>query len=181
MNFKKSIIVAALAMGVTGMAQATDQGHGTVTFIGSIIDAPCSITPESAEQTVDLGQISNIALKDGGKSVPQDFTIELQQCDTETAKSVVTTFSGAASASNPDMLGISGTASGASVAITDAGGNLIKLGEDSTAQTLNDGTNNLRFAAYLQGDAAVEGENGSESNIVPGDFTAVADFKLTYQ
>lgn len=43
------------------MANAADQGHGTVTFTGSIIDAPCSIAPESIDQTVNLGQISNVA------------------------------------------------------------------------------------------------------------------------
>ncbi|MGO2156964.1 MAG: fimbrial protein, partial [Serratia proteamaculans] len=38
-----------LAMGTVSVAQA-----GTISFKGSIIDAPCSITPETADQTVNL-------------------------------------------------------------------------------------------------------------------------------
>ncbi|MBU5899673.1 fimbrial protein, partial [Vibrio cholerae O1] len=78
-------------------AQAADQGHGKVNFIGSIIDAPCSIAPESIDQTVDLGQVSNVALKNGGSSNPRSFDIKLEQCDTTTLKSVSTTFTGSAS------------------------------------------------------------------------------------
>lgn len=40
-------LVWAFGMGaavLAGQAQASDQGHGTVKFTGSIIDAPCSIT-----------------------------------------------------------------------------------------------------------------------------------------
>ncbi|MEG7407759.1 fimbrial protein, partial [Serratia marcescens] len=53
-------------------------------------------------------------------------------------------------------------------------GQPIKLGEATTAQTLNTGNNTLHFAAYLQGE-------GASAAIVPGDFTAVADFTLAYQ
>ncbi len=52
-----------------------------VTFKGAIIEAPCSIAPESIDQTIELGQISNMALADGGKSSPKTFDIALQNCN----------------------------------------------------------------------------------------------------
>lgn len=171
----KLFLVVAMASGLAlGTANAADSGHGTITFKGSIIDAPCSITSETANQTVDLNEVSNVALKNGGTSNPNPFVIKLEQCDVSTLKTVKTTFSGAASAGNPDLLGITGTAKGASIAITDGSGTVIKLGQPSTAQNLVEGNNTLSFSAYLQGD-------GGSAAIVPGSFQSVADFRLDYQ
>nr|WP_315293293.1 fimbrial protein [Serratia proteamaculans] len=169
-----------LAMGTVSVAQA-----GTVTFKGSIIDAPCSITPETADQTVDLGQVSNVALTKQGKSTPKNFDIKLDKCDVTTLKNVTATFSGAASAGNADLLGITGTAKGASIAITDGASRVIKLGEATKAQKIQKGNNTLAFAAYLQGDpdvaATTPGGTATPAVIVPGEFSSVVDFTLAYQ
>lgn len=154
-------------------AASKDQGHGTITFTGSIIDAPCSISSDSDGQEVNLGEISSSALANQGTSTPKNFEIELDNCALTTQKGVSVTFSGAASATNADHLGITGTASGASIALTDGGGTPIALGTPSSAQALQDGTNHLLFSAYMQGDSA--------SAPTPGDFTSVADFTLAYQ
>ncbi|CAI0927135.1 fimbrial protein [Serratia entomophila] len=183
MKLNKIMMAAVLAFGVSSVAHAAvkDQGHGTVTFTGSIIDAPCSITPESVDQTVNLGQVSNVALKDGGKSTPKNFQIKLENCELTTAEgagknnTVSLTFTGASSAADKDLLGITGTAKGAGIAITDGAGNNITLGKPSNAQTLQNGNNTLSFAAYLQGSKA------SGAAIVPGEFQSVADFTLAYQ
>ncbi|MGP3070590.1 fimbrial protein [Serratia nevei] len=182
MKLNKITMAAALVFGASSMAHAAvkDQGHGTVTFTGSIIDAPCSITPETVDQTVNLGQISNVALKDGGKSTPKNFFIKLENCElitTEPGKnnSVQVTFTGASSVADKDLLGITGTAQGAGIAITDGSGSLVKLGKASNAQTLGNGNNTLSFAAYLQGSKA------SGAAIVPGEFNSVANFTLAYQ
>ncbi|CAI1057864.1 fimbrial protein [Serratia entomophila] len=179
MKLNKIMMAAVIAFGASSLAHAADQGHGTVTFTGSIIDAPCSIAPETADQTVDLGQVSNVALKDGGKSTPRNFSISLENCELTTDKegknnTVSLTFTGMESAANNGLLGITGTAQGASIAITDGTGAVIELGKPTKAQALQDGNNALNFAAYLQGDSA-------SSAVVPGDFQAVADFTLAYQ
>lgn len=174
MKLNKIMMAAVIAFGASSLAHAADQGHGTVTFTGSIIDAPCSIAPETADQTVDLGQVSNLTLKDGGKSTPRNFSIDLESCELDKKKSVSLTFTGASSTANQGRLGITGTAQGASIAITDGTGALIKLGEATNAQSLQNGNNSLSFAAYLQGDNA-------SAAIVPGDFQSVADFTLAYQ
>lgn len=173
MKLNKIILAVSLSMGMASFAHAADQGHGTVTFTGSIIDAPCSITPETVDQTVDLGQVSNVALKNGGKSTPKTFSIDLENCDVKTLNEVKTTFTGGESVAQPGLLGIVGTASGASIAITDASGKLLPLGEASPSHALQEGNNTLLFSAYLQGD-------GASATIVPGDFQSVADFTLAY-
>lgn len=174
MKFNRLVFALGLgAVMVTGAANAADQGHGTVRFTGSIIDAPCSISGDSDGQEVNLGEVSSAALAKNGTSAPKNFEIELDNCTASTLKSGVSvTFTGAASSKNKDHLGITGTASGASIALTDGAGNPISLGKASSPQAIQDGTNHLLFSAYLQGDGA--------SAPTPGDFTSVADFTLAY-
>ena len=174
MNFNKLTLILGLGLSITaGAAYAADQGHGTVTFQGSIIDAPCSITPETSDQTVPMGQIATSELKDGGRSNSRDFKIALENCTTDTLKTVTTTFSGATSAIADGSLAIEGKAQNAAIIITNAGGKQIKLGTASEAQALHDGDNDLNFAAYLQGDSA--------NDATPGAFKAIATFALDYQ
>jgi type 1 fimbria pilin len=176
MNAKKLVLAAALSSVVAMTAQAADQGHGKVTFWGSIIDAPCSITPDTIDQRVPMGQISNKALANGGKSNPRTFSIKLENCDVSalTDKTVTTTFSGVESSALPGYLAIAGTASGASIGITADNGANIKLGDPAPVAKIQEGNNTLQFAAYLQG-------NGATAAVVPGDFEAVANFTLAYQ
>ncbi|MNP51935.1 Fimbria A protein precursor [compost metagenome] len=94
-------------------------------------------------------------------------------------KGVTATFTGAASVGNPDMLGITGSAKGASIAITDGSGTLIKFGEASTKQIIQDGSNTIAFSAYLQGDMSSDGTTGAP--IVPGEFSSIANYALNYQ
>ncbi|ENT3641911.1 fimbrial protein, partial [Salmonella enterica] len=81
-----------LAMATAGMmcctsAFATDipannAGGGTIEFTGSVIEAPCSIVPESQNIQVKLGQVSNKTLKsDGLTSSPQPIDIKLTGCE----------------------------------------------------------------------------------------------------
>lgn len=170
MKLNKTVIAACLAFGAISAANAADMGHGTVTFKGSIIEAPCSISSDSVDQTVQLGQISAAALAAGGESLPKTFKIKLDNCELGALKNVTTTFTGAAGAG--DRLGVTGTAKGASIALTDGANNVIKLGTASLPQTLQDGNNELVLSAYLKGDGAT---------VTPGDFTGVTNFTLSYQ
>lgn len=177
MKLNKIMLAAVMTMGTISMANAANaanQGSGTVTFKGSIIDAPCSIEPESLDQTVKLGDIASVQLKNGGKSTPQDILIKLVGCDVETAKDVTTTFSGAESETAPGLLAMRGSARGASIAINDVDGKLLPLTKASKAVKIEDGFTTLRFSAHLQGD-------GASAAITPGEFNSVADFTLAYQ
>ncbi|CAM3997524.1 fimbrial protein [Serratia silvae] len=187
MKLNKIMLAAVMAFGISSVAQAAvvDQGSGKVTFTGSIIDAPCSISPKTSDQTVELGQISKFELKNGGKSSPRNFTVDLENCDLSEGKNKVTlTFTSAGSTSTADsgLLGITGHAKGASIAITDGAGSLIKLGTKSNPQQLQDGNNTLNFSAYLQGHTAATGEGAAPVEpVTEGKFQAVADFTLAYQ
>ncbi|SFN55191.1 Pilin (type 1 fimbria component protein) [Izhakiella capsodis] len=189
MKLNNFVIATSLVLGMVSFANAagvntttptptptppTDQGHGTVSFTGDIVASPCSIDPTTLDQTVSLGQISATQLADGGASRPANFQIKLENCNVKslTDGDVTETFTGAAGVDG--RLGISGTASGASIALTDGAGNLIKLGTATAPQKIQNGNNSLEFAAYLKGDDATGG-------IVPGEFNSIADFTLSYQ
>ncbi|HEA9128626.1 P fimbria major subunit PapA, partial [Escherichia coli] len=52
----KSVIAGAVAMAVVSFgvnaALTTPQGQGRVTFNGTVVDAPCSISQKSADQSI---------------------------------------------------------------------------------------------------------------------------------
>lgn len=176
MNLNKTLLSAMVIFSVSSAVHAADQGHGKITFNGEIIDAACSIAPESIDQTIELGQISKVSLKDSGTSTPRNFDIKLENCefgDNEPNK-VEVTFTGMEANGSNGLLGITGTAKGAGVAIVDSSGQKITLGKPTKAQELQSGDNTLKFSAYLQG----EGASGAEVN--PGRFQAVTDFTLAY-
>lgn len=176
-----AMMTIALAA-TSAAAMATDEGNGVITFKGSIIDSPCSIAQESQYQTVDMDQISNVALRNGGKSRATPFRIELRGCSLGTMTNATATFTGSPSIGNTDLLALNGTARGASLAIADNKGDLIKLGSASPAQTLSNGDTFLQFQAYLQGDMTTPEEGDPvAATIVPGDFETFANFTLAYQ
>jgi type 1 fimbria pilin len=175
MKLNKIMMAAVLAFGTVSGVQAADQGHGTVTFTGSIIDAPCSIDPNTVDQTVDLGAVSNVSLLDGGTSSPKPFEIRLEKCSLTTAQTVTTTFDGPAGKNG--LLGITGDAEGASIALIDSSNAPIELGKPSTGRLISAGATeaSLGFTAYLKGDG------GDATTIIPGKFQSVANFILDYK
>ncbi|OMQ20799.1 fimbrial protein [Serratia oryzae] len=181
MKLTKLALAAVLAFGVTSVANA-DQGSGKVNFKGSIIDAPCSIAPESLDQTVDLGAVANTALVNGGMSAEQPFDIKLIKCDLSGTKNKVkAAFAGAlggATGTTVDMLGIAGGAKGASIVLFDGSNKQIKLDGTTTTglQNLIGADNVLHFSSALKGHDGV-----ALAGITEGGFTAVATFALYYE
>ncbi|MET3050600.1 fimbrial protein [Pseudomonas alkylphenolica] len=187
MKFHKTplAMLAALVL-ASGAAYAEDTvtppaaasavgGSGKVNFVGSIIDAPCSLDAESKDQTVRMDEISNKTLANQGESSMQSFNIELKQCDISKMKKVKVTFGGDADLTDPTLLGIAGSAKGAGIALTNGSGAQVKLGEASAARTLLEGNNTLAFGAFLRGTTA------KDVAVTPGEFTATANFMLAYE
>lgn len=170
---KSALASMLLLASSASVVHAAGAGSGTVTFEGAIIEAACSIAPDSVDQTVGLGQVAKSKLEAGGVGDPEPFYIKLVGCDTSTLQSVTSTFTGAQSAAVPGALGIVGTASGAGIMMRDGSGTQIVLGTPTQPQDLQDGDNTLAFGAYLQGQAT--------GDITPGIFTAVTNFSLAYQ
>jgi type 1 fimbria pilin len=175
MKLNKLMLATVIAFASASVAHAaSDQGNGKVTFTGSIIDAPCSIDPNSVDQTVHMGQISNRVLDKQGKSSMQPFNIELKDCSLSTMKNVKVTFTGTPDPDNSKLLALSGTATGAGIVIYDMlHSKDVELGTATDGQGLTENDNSLKFAAYLQGSSA-------SGAVVPGDFTSVANFTLAY-
>lgn len=170
-----------MAGGVVALcvASATAQAN-TVTFNGSIIDAACSISPESVDQSVDLGQVANAALKNGGQSTPKQFSIKLEDCVLDDKTGVAVTFDGVEGEAS-GSLALTGMAKGADIMLADQSGTQVQLGKASKLQNLTDGANKVIFNAYLQGQPEVTAETGDYPTIVPGDFSSVTTFTLSYQ
>lgn len=181
----KKILLATLVSGMMctsafAVEHATNQGHGKVTFKGEIIDAPCSISSDSIDQTVELGQIANTILADGGTSFPKQFTIELEDCVLEagTNDKVQITFSGASAGFNSKLLGVTGLTGevgNVGIQITDTQGAPIDMGMTTTQKhQLQNGSNTLQYSAYLVG-ASVPVDQ-----IPLGKFEGVTNFTLAY-
>lgn len=174
MEIKKIAIASLFAFSASGVANAADEGSGKVTFYGSIVNAPCSIAPNVDDQIIPLGQVSNTLLANGGEQTAVPFTIDLQNCDNSTKKTVTATFTGKAGVDG--RLGITGEATGASILLRDGSGKKIELGTATAAQNINAGSNTLQFTAALKGD----GTTDDPVAVGTGAFTAVTNFTLAY-
>lgn len=177
--FKKTILISALtAVAFTASVHA-NQGSGKVNFKGTVINAACGIDPDSVEQTVDFGQISMNHLNTGNTSNPIPFSIKLVNCDTAQAANVQIAFAGATTA-DTEQLGTTGTTNTA-IKVSNQNGALISFdGIPSQAQTLIDGNNTLHFSSWVE--AATDGATPAQPKpVTEGQFTAVANFNLTYQ
>ncbi|WP_187497177.1 fimbrial protein [Erwinia aphidicola] len=186
MKMNKFMLAAAITFSAVSLAHAANptppsskgsQGGGQISFSGSIVDAPCSIKGESLKQDINLGAISKVLLtKADGHSNPVQVNIKLENCELEKDKNdgVTLTFSGAANDADNTMLGLAGNASDAGIVFVDSRGEKIKLGEASKPTKLVGSDSNLSFTTYVQ-------QSKTTPNIVPGDFTAVTYFQLTYQ
>lgn len=182
----KKIILATLISGaMSASAFAVDAGKGTVTFTGSIIEAPCSIAPGDESQTIDLGQVSNVTLQKGGMSAAQPFEIHLEGCtlnaeykDGVTQKynnMVEVKFEGTEwvnNGSNTGLIQITGDASGAGIVLMNKSGAKININDSTVERAYTSGNNILSFQAALQG--------MSDATVVPGSFQAVTNFTLAY-
>lgn len=159
-----------------GTGTPADQGHGVIKFVGAIIDAPCSIAPESVDQTIQMGQIANSLLEQQGEGPLRTFEISLEGCSLDTAKTASITFNGIADDSEKKHLSLNGLAKGAAIAmVSQRDGSEVVLGTPTKALSLVDGDNHLKFGAKLVSNLK-RGEKAT-----PGEFTATSDFIMTYQ
>ena len=182
MNFNKITSAVVLSLGMVAFgAAAADQGSGSVTFTGSIIDAPCSIAPDSVDQEVSLGQVTKNALLGGGKSNPAHFDIKLENCvlsegteEAPAANTVTITFNGAAADASKQLLQIEGSAAGAGVGITDPNGKQVTLGQATDAIALLDTTTNtLDLYGFLEGI--------DDAKLTEGSYQTISHFTMDYQ
>lgn len=174
----KSSLLAVVLAGFCGAAFADDPdpapalGGGMVHFKGSVVDAPCNIDPESKNQTIEMGVLSQTSLY-ANTTRKQGFDIKLTEC-TDAAKTAVVTFQGTPDQNIADDL-YSGL-DNVGIKFSQNEGP-IKLGQPTAPQTLIDGTNVLHFfaqAVYTGGD--------KETKVAQiGDFEIPCQFNIAYQ
>lgn len=171
----KFIIATMFASTISFGVNAANQGQGVINFKGTVIDAACGIAPESADQTIDFGQISKAHLNAGGISVKKNLNIKLVNCDIsgkDAKKTVQVTFNGSTVNGHNDELGTAGD-TGTAVVISGQDGKLVSFGTAGTAQKLKDGENTLHYSSWVK--------KATGGTVKEGAFTAVADFNLSYQ
>lgn len=172
---KKTIIASTMMMLSASVFAAEDTGHGVVNFTGAIIDAPCSIAPESMDQTVNMGLISDVLLEKQGETPVRPFSIQLESCSTETVKAATITFSGNTDGIDKKHLALSGKGKGAAIALVNQDESEIELGTKTKAIALVEGDNKLQFGAKLVSNLK-DGESAT-----PGEFKATANFIISYE
>lgn len=187
---KKLTVVSALLMGLfaQGAFAATNNAgaaDGTITFTGTVTDAPCVVDTSSANQIVPLGQIKTSAVTgtDGADlkhSTP--FNIVLKNCaatlsDGKTAWDKMSVmFTDNADASNvTKVLENTGTASGISIGLKDMKDADITLGTVSADIAMVKGASvqTLPFKAHFV-------KVGTTAGTV-GTVEAKADFLVEYK
>lgn len=156
---------------------------GTVHFKGKLVAAPCSVSTDTSDQEVKLGEYTTHHFKTAGtlgSIVP--FQIKLEDCDTTVAQSAAVAFSGRADSTSTDRSllavdqdlssGNAGTATNIAIQVLDNQSKPVKF--DGTTfvnkTTLIDGENILKFAAQYK----------STGVATAGDANADADFIMQY-
>lgn len=173
-------IMMAVVLSLSGV-HAVHANSGNITFEGSVIDAPCSISADSVDQTIQMGMISNAALAKNtntGESAPREVTIQLEECTVSTAgikDKVTVTFDGDPSTYDRESFGVNGDASGVYLLLSGADGAKVKINTPTPANAFTDGSSpTLVFSARIKG-------GGAGATILPGAFSAPLTFKLAYQ
>ena len=178
---KKLLLVSASAILATSVAQAaTTVKGGTVNFKGEFVNAPCVVSSDTANQTVDLGQYRTASLAAAGdQTAKAPFEIKLVNCDASLAKTASFAFYGTADATNKSLLSVTASsaneegATGMGIGIYDAAGDLLK--PDGAAQSVKtnlvNGTTTINFSANYVATAAA----------TPGEANASANFMITYE
>lgn len=139
---------SALLLAASG-AMAADNGYGKVNIRGIVIDAPCSLSPESSHLEVDFGQLSSAALRDGRESASKEFVLDLQRCSSMLKNQVRVTFQGSAYPDGLFAVGSDNTSVG--LILRDRSGQQVLNNQPLAWQRISDGDNRLKFSAAVKG------------------------------
>lgn len=171
---KNVVAIGGIALLLISAAHAHD---GRVYVSGVITDNTCTLSPDSENITVAMGDVANRQFEHVGEgSAWQGFAIDLQNCGS-TASGVTVSFSGTANVHNPGLLALiplENEASGVGVALYDKDKKPILLGDESSIQPLSSG----QHEAHLQFYARYIADGGT---VVPGTANASATFLLSYE
>lgn len=149
---------------------------GTVNFVGEVVDAACSVSTNSEDQTVILSQVRTVKLTTTGAVAGQQkpFNIILEDCDTTVSQNAGVTFNGQAdSTSTTALANTAGAGSATNVALQLYGpdGQQLALGTESSTIQLQDGTNIIPLSVDYMATAGAA---------TAGNVSATATFNINY-
>jgi type 1 fimbria pilin len=153
-----------------GVIQGTT---GTVSFHGGLLSSPCSLTPDSRDQAIDLGDVNARDLPNAGaQSVPVRFRLSFRNCllgakalaDNPAGprngdagqlylkgeQAVTLVFLGDSDDNNPELLKLNGGVQGIGLRLKDQQGRALALNQQSRSYILQPGSNTLWFSAQVE-------------------------------
>jgi type 1 fimbria pilin len=136
-------------MNAAAHAHQINPKHGIVSMQGSIIDTPCAIDIHDIDQTINMSGITVDEIINNGHSQPQPFSLTLVNCtldgEPETNPHFKVTFDGP---SDSGAFSVSG-ATGVSLEISDAAGNIAIPGKTMPEGIVVAGTQRLDYSLRL--------------------------------
>lgn len=194
-QFPYLALLTALLMG-SGQAlaiaqlEAVEGTMGTVYFYGGLLSSPCTLAPESQEQSIDMGDISARSFKRvGDRSEPVVFNLRLEDCllgvggrfkslDGQGTtrylrgeQAVTVTFLGDSDTSNTELLHLNGDIKGVGLRLFNSKGTPIAINKPLDSKVLHPGDNDLLLSASLE---------STKIYILANSFNSVLHLKLDY-
>lgn len=192
----KSVAIASILSLSTASVFAVDPvtstgnfGGGTISFTGSVTEAPCSIPPGESSQTIDLGSVSNKQLMtpNGPGSSPVSIKINLKNCDlgtdnkyTKASLKFLEDGHIDSTGKNKGLLVTRGSSNVAVQLLNTSGTTPIDFTSDATMKPgtevtlVNGADSTISFMAHLIG------VTGSTTVPTPGTISAQVSYQLSY-
>ncbi|QQE43809.1 fimbrial protein [Hafnia alvei] len=150
---------------------------GQLNYKGAVVSAPCSVSIDSQNQLVTMGQVRVKEFDGiGSWSQSQAFTIKLEDCDTDLAPTAGVLLKGITDGKDPQVFATEhsqGSAKGVGIGIFDSQGNLIiPNSAPITFMSLIDGNNTISFSAKYR---------ATENTVLAGSANAAISFEMVYQ
>lgn len=127
--FLSGMVMVLPLMSVAGNRHYVDIHGGDVHFYGQVVNAACSVTADTANQIVQMGQVRSSDFKNLGDWIdPVSFQIKLEDCNTNVSQTAGVIFNGQTDGKDPQVFqtGAGASASkGVGLGIFDADGNLL--------------------------------------------------------
>lgn len=173
-----------LPLSVCLMILLTGHVKAELAFSGNLLDMPCKIDPSSETQDVVFYDTPvQQFLEQPGKSPVKNFSIKLISCrSSDMDKIVKLTFTGEEEPTVPGALKVSGVNEGElAIHLIDSDGSTpIKINEQNNrgeGVKISSESIVLDFGAYVQATQKAL----LNRSVMPGDYGAIATFKLDYQ
>jgi len=166
-------------VGLALLSSFSTNGADNVRFHGALVAEPCVIPPGEETLQLDFGTVIDKYLYLNQRTHGQQFELHLTECDLSLGASVQVTFSGNENPNLPGLLALDGTsqARGIGIGMETPEGKPLPLNQTGKKFPLAEGSNQIIFKAYVQGEA----EAIAKETIERGPFSAVATFSLEYE